>query len=151
MREYQSLSHTKWDCKYHVVFIPKRRRKVIYGQLRKHLGEVFHELARHKEARIEEGHLMPDHVHMCISIPPKYAVASVVGYIKGKSAIALARNFLNRKRNFSGENFWARGYFVSTVGLDEDMVRDYIRRQEQEDERLEQLCLGMDRPPLGGS
>ena len=94
---------------------------------------------------------MPDHVHMCISIPPKYAVASVVGYIKGKSAIALARNFLNRKRNFSGENFWARGYFVSTVGLDEDMVRDYIRRQEQEDERLEQLCLGMDRPPLGGS
>jgi putative transposase len=100
---------------------------------------------------IEEGHLMPDHVHMCISIPPKYAVASVVGYIKGKSAIALARNFLNRKRNFSGENFWARGYFVSTVGLDEDIVRDYIRRQEQEDERLEQLCLGMDRPPLGGS
>jgi putative transposase len=151
MREYQSLSHTKWDCKYHVVFIPKRRRKVIYGQLRKHLGEVFHELARYKEARIEEGHLMPDHVHMCISIPPKYAVASVVGYIKGKSAIAIARNFLNRKRNFSGENFWARGYFVSTVGLDEDMVRDYIRRQEQEDERLEQLCLGMDRPPLGGS
>jgi REP-associated tyrosine transposase len=149
MREYQSLSHTKWDCKYHVVFIPKRRRKVIYGQLRKHLGEVFHELARYKEARIEEGHRMPDHVHMCISIPPKYAVASVVGYIKGKSAIAIARNFLNRKRNFSGENFWARGYFVSTVGLDEDMVRDYIRRQEQEDERLEQLCLGMDRPPLG--
>lgn len=151
MREYQSLSHTKWDCKYHVVFIPKRRRKVIYGQLRKHPGEVFHELARYKEARIEEGHLMPDHVHMCISVPPKYAVASVVGYIKGKSAIAIARNFLNRKRNFSGENFWARGYFVSTVGLDEDMVRDYIRRQEQEDERLEQLCLGMDRPPLGGS
>jgi putative transposase len=151
MRDYQSLSHTKWDCKYHVVFIPKRRRKVIYGQLRKHLGEVFHELARYKEAGIEEGHLMPDHVHMCISIPPKYAVASVVGYIKGKSAIAIARNFLNWKRNFSGENFWARGYFVSTVGLDEDMVRDYIRRQEQEDERLEQLCLGMDRPPLGGS
>ena len=134
-----------------MIFIPKRRRKAIYGQLRKHLGEVFHELARYKEARIEEGHLMPDHVHMCISIPPKYAVASVVGYIKGKSAIALARNFLNRKRNFSGENFWARGYFVSTVGLDEDVVRDYIRRQEQEDERLEQLCLGTDRPPLGGS
>ena len=151
MKEYQSLSHTRWDCKYHVVFIPKKRKKRIFGVLRKHLGEIFHELATHKESKMVEGHMMSDHVHMCISIPPKYAVASVVGYIKGKSAIALARNFLNRKRNFSGENFWARGYFVSTVGLDEDRVRDYIRRQEQEDERLEQLCLGMDRPPLGGS
>jgi putative transposase len=139
MKEFQSLSHTKWDCKYHVVFIPKRRKKKIFGALRKHLGEVLHELARQKESKIVEGHLQPDHVHMCISIPPKYAVSNVVGYIKGKSAISIARNFMGRKKNFTGENFWARGYFVSTVGLDEDVVRRYIRDQEAQEERLEQL------------
>jgi putative transposase len=139
MKNYQSLNHTRWDCKYHVVFIPKRRKKVIYGVLRKHLGEVLHELAKQKESKIEEGHLKKDHVHMCISIPPKYAVANVVGYIKGKSAISIARNFAGRKRNFSGESFWARGYFVSTVGIDEDVVKKYIREQEKEDERIDQL------------
>jgi putative transposase len=149
MREYQSISHTKWDCKYHIVFIPKRRRKVLYGKLRSELGKIFHELARQKESQIVEGHLKADHVHMCISIPPKYAVASVAGYIKGKSAITIARNFLNRKRNFSGENFWARGYFVLTVGLDEAVVREYIKNQETEDKRLEQLNLGLEkRNPL---
>ena len=102
-------NHTKWDCKYHVVFIPKNRRKVLYGQLRAHLGEVFRTLAQHKESRIEEGHLMADHVHMMISIPPKYAVSNVVGYIKGKSAIHLARVYAERKRNFTGQSFWARG------------------------------------------
>ncbi len=107
--------------------------------VRQQLGEIFHELAKQKESQIVEGHLMADHVHMCISIPPKYAVSSVVGFIKGKSAISIARNFLGRKRNFTGESFWARGYFVSTVGLDEEVVRQYIRRQEQEEERLEQL------------
>ena len=153
MKDYQSLCHTRWDCKYHVVFIPKRRKKRIFGAVRKHLGRMFHELARHKECEIVEGHLQPDHVHMCISIPPKYAVASVVGYIKGKSAIGIARNLMGRSRNFTGENFWARGYFVSTVGLDEDMVRQYIREQEQEDERLEQLNLAYsaEQPPSGGS
>ena len=137
MDKYQSLSHTRWDCKYHVVFIPKCRRKTLYLQLRQHLGEVFHELALRKESKIEEGHLMVGHVHMMISIPPKYAVSQVVGYIKGKSAIHLARVYGERKRNFVGQHFWARGYFVSTVGRDEAMIRDYIRNQEKEDARLE--------------
>jgi len=143
MKEYQSLSHTRWDCKYHIVFIPKRRKKAIFGSLRRHLGEVFKELARHKEAEVVEGHLRPDHVHICVSIPPKIAVANVVGYMKGKSAITIARRFMGRARNFTGEVFWARGYFVSTVGLDEDMVRAYIRHQEKEDERYDQMKLGM--------
>ena len=141
MDESESLSHSKWECKYHVVFIPKCRRRTLYAQLRRHLGEVFRTLAEHKESRILEGHLMPDHVHMLISIPPKYAVSSVVGYIKGKSAIHLARVYGERKRNFVGQHFWARGYFVSTVGRDEEVVRRYIRHQEQEDQRLEQLDL----------
>jgi putative transposase len=125
------------------VFIPKRRKKRIFGVLRKHLGEIFHELAGHRESKIVEGHLMSDHVHMCISIPPKYAVAHVVGYIKGKRAIHIARKFAGRRRNFTGENFWARGYFVSTVVLDENMVRAHIRNQEQEDERYDQMKLGV--------
>jgi putative transposase len=130
---FQSMSHSKWDCKYHVVFIPKRRRKAMFGDIRRHLGAIFHELARQKECAIIEGHLMPDHVHMCISIPPKYAVASVIGFIKGKSAIAIARQFRGRERNFTGEHFWARGYCVSTVGYEEDKVRAYIREQEGSD------------------
>src|SRR5271157_4217150 len=113
MDEYESLSHSKWECKYHVVFIPKGRRKALYGDLRKYLGEVFRKLAEQKESRIEEGHLLPDHVHMMISIPPKYAVAQVIGFIKGKSAIHLARVYGGRKQNFVGQSFWARGYFVS--------------------------------------
>jgi|SRR6516225_2096626 putative transposase len=141
MKEYQSLSHTRWDCKYHVVFIPKRRKKRIFGVLRRHLGEIFRELAKHKESEVVEGRLMPDHVHMCLSIPPKYAVSNVVGYMKGKSAIMIARKFGGRERNFTGEVFWARGYFVSTVGLDEEMVRAYIRNQEQVDEHYDQMKL----------
>jgi putative transposase len=143
MKEYQSLSHTRWDCKYHVVFIPKRRKSRIFGGLRRHLGGIFHDLAGHKESKIVEGHLMSDHVHLCISIPPKYAVSNVVGYIKGKSAIQIARQFGGRRRNFTGENFWARGYFVSTVGLDEEMVKAYIRNQETEDERYDQMKFGV--------
>jgi REP-associated tyrosine transposase len=141
MDAYQSLSHTKWDCKYHVVFIPKCRRKTLYVELRQHLGEVFRQLAGQKESRIEEGHLLVDHVHMMISIPPKYAVSQVVGYIKGKSAIHLARVHGERRRNFVGQHFWARGYFVSTVGRDEATIREYIRNQEKEDQRLEQMNL----------
>lgn len=141
MKEYQSLSHTRWDCKYHIVFIPKRRKRQIFGTLRRQLGRVLHELVGHKESRIVEGHLMPDHIHMCISIPPKYAVSNVVGYIKGKSAIQIARQYGGKRRYFTGENFWARGYFVSTVGLDEAMVRAYIRHQEVEDERYDQMKL----------
>jgi putative transposase len=141
MDDYESLSHTKWECKYHVVFIPKYRRKVLYGELRQHLGDMFRKLALQKESRIEEGHLMLDHVHMMISIPPKYAVSQVVGFIKGKSAIHLARTYGERKRNFVGQHFWARGYFVSTVGRDEAAIREYIKNQEQEDKRLDQLNL----------
>ena len=139
MDEYQGLSHTAWDCKYHVVWIPKYRRKVLYEQLRKHLGQVFRELATQKQSRILEGHLMADHVHMLISIPPKYGVAQVVGFIKGKSAIHIARVFQGRKKNFTGQSFWARGYFVSTVGRDEKVIREYIKKQEVEDKRLDQL------------
>ena len=141
MDEAGNLNHTKWECKYHVVFIPKCRRKVLYGELRRYLGEVFRGLAVQKESRIEEGHLMPDHVHRMIAIPPKYAVSQVVGFIKGKSAIHLARVYGERRRNFVGQHFWARGYFVSTVGRDEAVIRAYIRHQEHEDQRLEQMNL----------
>jgi putative transposase len=130
---YQSLSHSKWDCKYHVVFVPKYRRKVIFGDIRQPLGVIFHALARQKECLIIEGHLMPDHVHMCIEIPPKYSVSSVIGSLKGKSAIAIARKFGGWSRNFEGENFWARGYAVSTVGFELEAVRRYIREQEVAD------------------
>lgn len=128
---YQSLAHSKWDCKYHLVIIPKRRRKVLYGQIRKSLGHTFHALAKQKESNIVEGHIMPDHVHMCIEIPPKYAVASVIGFIKGKSAIAIARQFSGRTRNFTGEHFWARGYAVSTIGFEIEEIRKYIKDQEE--------------------
>ncbi len=139
MDDLQSLSHSVWDCKYHVVWIPKCRRKVLYGELRKYLGQVLRELATQKESRVVEGHLMGDHVHMLISIPPKYAVAQVVGFLKGKSAIHIARTYGGQKKNFTGQNFWARGYYVSTAGRDEDSVREYIRKQEEEDRRLDQL------------
>ncbi len=139
MDRVESLSHSVWECKYHVAFIAKCRRKTLYVQLRPHLGEVFRRLAEQKESRVLEGHLMPDHVHMLVSIPPKYAVSEVVGFIKGKSAIHLARTYGERKQNFTGQHFWARGYFVSTVGRDEAQIREYIRNQEAEDKRLDQL------------
>ena len=141
MREYRNLNHSRWECKYHVVFIPKYRRKVLYGDLRKELVEVFRRLAEQRQSIIEEGHLMRDHVHMLISIPPKYAVSQVIGYIKGKSAIHIARTYGKRKRNFVGQHFWARGYFVTTAGQDEEAVREYIRHQEREDRRMDQLHL----------
>lgn len=130
---YESLSHSKWVCKYHIVFVPKGRRKILYGKVRKYLGPVFHELANQRESKIIEGHMVQDHVHMMISIPPKYSVAEVIGYIKGKSAIAVARQFSGRQRNFNGEKLWARGYAVSTVGFEKEQVQSYIRHQEQLD------------------
>ena len=141
MRQANSLNHTRWECKYHIVFIPKYRRKRLFGQIRRELGEVFHRLARQKESLIEEGHVMPDHVHMMISIPPKYAVSHVVGYIKGKSAIHIARQFAGKTRNYVGQHFWARGYFASTIGRDEVVIRNYIRHQEAEDRRIDQMKL----------
>src|SRR5262245_26841607 len=122
---YQSLAHSRWDCKYHVVFVPKRRRRQLYEQIRRQLGAIFHALARQKECQILEGHVMPDHIHMCIAIPPKYAVAQVIGFLKGKSAIAIARQFGGKERNFTGEHFWARGYAVSTVGFKVEQIRAY--------------------------
>ena len=141
MNNNRRLNHTSWDCKYHVVWIPKYRKKIIYGHIRKYLGEVFKELALQKESEIMEGHLLGDHVHILIAIPPKYSVSQVIGYIKGKSAIHIARTYSGRKQNFTGQNFWARGYFVSTVGRDEDTVRNYIRKQEEADRRIDQLEL----------
>ena len=141
MEDTKSLCHSSWDCKYHIVWIPKYRRKSMFGNIRKYLIEIIRELARQKESHIEAGHIASDHVHVCISIPPKYAVAQVVGFIKGKSAIYIARNYGGRQRNFVGENFWARGYYVSTVGKDEKAIKAYIKNQEAEDQKLDQLRL----------
>jgi putative transposase len=127
---YQSLSHSKWDCKYHIVIIPKRRRKVLYGNIRRDMGNILKALAQQKDCNIIEGHVMQDHIHICIEIPPKYSVSSVIGYIKGKSAITIARQYSGKERNFTGEHFWARGYAVSTVGFELDEVKKYIKEQE---------------------
>lgn len=139
MRNEQSLSHTRWDCKYHIVWVPKYRRKTLYGWIRQELGEVFHDLARQKDSRILEGHLQLDHIHVLMSIPPKYSVAQVVGYVKGKSAIHIARIYRGQKKNYNGMHFWARGYYVSTVGADEEVIRNYIRNQEREDQKLDEM------------
>jgi len=141
MNVEQSLNHTNWECKYHIVWIPKYRKKTLFKELRKYLGEILKDLAEQKGCKIEEGHLMPDHVHMLISIPPKHAVSQVVGFIKGKSAISIARNYMGRRKNYTGQKFWARGYHVSTVGRDEEVIREYIRHQEEEDKRIDQLDL----------
>jgi len=138
MQDFGSLNHTRWECKYHVVFIPKCRRKVLYGQVRHHLGKLFHELAGQRESKILEGHLCLDHVHILLRIPPKHSVSHVVGYMKGKSAIRVARDFMGRHRSFKGYHFWARGYFVSTVGIDEVVIRQYIRNQEEHDRKSDQ-------------
>ena len=141
MNNVESLSHTKWECKYHIVFIPKYRKKALYGALRQQLGDLLSQLAMQRESRIEEGHLMRDHVHMLVSISPKYSVSQVVGYLKGKSAIHIARTFMGKPRNFTGESFWARGYFVSTIGRDEQQIREYIKKQDQEDQRIDQQTM----------
>lgn len=141
MNNIHSLAHTKWECKYHVVWIPKYRRKKLFGEIRRELGPVLRSLATQKESEILEGTMLVDHVHMLIAIPPKYAVSQVVGYLKGKSAIHIARTFGARQKNFTGQHFWARGYYVSTVGIDEEVVRRYIQQQEEEDKRFDQLRL----------
>ena len=128
---FDNLSHSRWDCKYHLVFVPYRRKKVLYGRIRSFLGPVFHDLASQRRSKILEGHMVQDHVHMLISIPPKYPVSEVEGFLKGKSAIAVARQFGGRKRNFNGEKFWARGYAVSTVGFEEEQIRRYVKNQNQ--------------------
>jgi putative transposase len=141
VEETETLRHTKWDCKYHVVFIPQYRRQALYKEVRRHLGDVFRSVAQQKECRVEEGHLLADHVPMLLSIPPKYSVAPIVGFIKGKSAIHMARTFMGKRSNSTGPHFWARGYYVSTVGREASMIREYLRKQEVEDKRLDQMGL----------
>ena len=138
MDGYKSLTHSRYDCKYHVVFVPKGRKKTLFGKIRKYLKGVFHELARQKGCEIISGHMATDHVHVCIAIPPKYSVSEVIGYLKGKSAIAVARQFGGKQRNFSGENLWARGYAVSTVGFELDKIKEYIAHQEKLDTEQEE-------------
>ena|SRR5271157_857212 len=140
MEDMQSLCHTVWDCKYHVVWIPEYRKKVLYGKLRGELGPVIREPARQKECEVVEGKLVVDHVHALLSVPPEYSVARVIGFIKGKSAIYVAR-MSGRRRSFVGQSFWARGYYVSTVGLDEAAIRAYIQTQEETDRKLDQMKL----------
>ena len=137
MRDYQNLSHVKWVCKYHVVWVPKYRRKKLYGELRRRLGEIIKDLCRQKGVDVLEGHAMSDHVHVCLSVPPKFSISHVIGFLKGKSAIRLHREFSKAKT--VGKHFWIRGYFVSTVGLDEKQVREYIRNQQATDKRQLEL------------
>ena len=141
MREWKSQSHVKWYCKYHIVFSPKYRKKAMFGSLRKGVGKILRELCNQAGVELVEGHAMSDHVHLCLSIPPKYSVANTVGFLQGKSAIRIHREYLGKTRNFTGFHFWARGYCVSTVGLDEAVIRDYIRNQEDEEKREEQQNL----------
>jgi putative transposase len=131
MKEWQSLAHTKWECKYHVVIVPKYRKKVLYGRMKKRIGEILRELCRYKGIELLEGHAMPDHIHMCISVPPKYSVAMTIGYLKGKSAIRIHREMPGTHKGFTNKNFWTRGYCVSTVGLNENEVCEYIQNQER--------------------
>lgn len=147
MREWQSLSHVRWYCRYHVVFVPKFRKKAIFGQLRKSIGGILRQLCEQQKIELVEGHAMSDHVHLLLSIPPKYSVSNTVGFIKGKSAIRIHREHLGRERKYTGFHFWARGYCVSTVGLDEEKIREYVRHQEDEERREEQLTLGGLQPP----
>ena len=145
MKNWQSLAHTKWDCKYHVVIVPKYRQKIFFGKRREKIGEILRDLCRQKDLELVEGHAMPDHIHMCVSIPPKFSVAMSIGFLKGKSAIRIHRELLGRHRGFTNLHFWSRGYCVSTVGLDEATVRAYIRNQDRLDRSSQgELDLGDD-------
>ena len=128
-----SLTHTRWNCKYHIVFIPKYRRKEIYGKIKADIGKILRKLCEYKKVEIIEAHAMKDHIHMLITIPPKLAVSSFMGYLKGKSSLMIFERHANLKYKYGNRNFWAKGYFVSTVGLKDEVVREYIRNQELED------------------
>ena len=130
MHDWQSLSHVRWDCKYHVVIVPKYRKKVIYGKLKRRVGPILRELCRQRGIAILEGHALPDHIHMCLSVPPKFSIAQTIGFLKGKSAVQIHRKLMNERR-MTGLSFWATGYCVSTVGLDEETIRRYIKDQER--------------------
>ena len=145
-----SLAHTKWMCKYHIVFIPKYRRKVIYNQYRVDLQEIIRTLCKYKGVEILEGHMMPDHVHLLLSIPPKTSVSSFMGYLKGKSALMMFDKHANLKYKFGNRHFWAEGYYVSTVGLNEATIRKYIEEQEKHDIALDKLSAKEYEDPFKG-
>ena len=136
MHDWQSLSHVRWDCKYHVVIIPKYRKRNLYGKFKRHVGEIIKDLCRQRGIELLEGNLKADHVHMCLSIPPKFSVAFVIGFLKGKSAVRIHR-YLVKNAQTKRKHFWSRGYCVSTVGLDEETIRKYIREQEETEKQLE--------------
>ena len=140
MREWQSLAHVKWECKYHVIIVPKYRRKVLYGRVRGEIGQIIRQLCRQKGVELVEGNATSDHIHMVLSVPPKYSIAMLIGYLKGKSAIQIHRRFQGVKRGFTGKHFWSRGYCVSTIGLDEEMIREYVKHQNQLDQQEELNC-----------
>ena len=137
MKDWKSLSHVKWECKYHIVFVSKYRHKTIYGKMRAKIGGIIRDLCKQKGIELLEGHVMPDHIHLVLSVPPKYSIAMLIGYIKGKSAIQIHRRLQSAKRGFTGKHFWSRGYCVSTVGLDEEMIREYVKHQDQLDRQEE--------------
>jgi len=134
MHDWQNLSHVRWECKYHVIVVPKYRKRVLYGKIRKRVGEILKDLCRQRGIEMMEGHLMPDHIHMCLSVPPKFSIAFAIGFLKGKSAVRIHRQILRNKR-VTGLHFWSRGYCVSTVGLDEATIRKYIRDQDKLEKR----------------
>ena len=138
MNDFESLAHVRWECKYHIVIIPKYRRKVIFGSIRSSIGQILRDLCNQKGIALLEGHAMNDHVHLCLSIPPKYSVAYTIGFLKGKSAVRIHRELMNERR-MTGIHFWATGYWVSTVGRDEGAVRKYIREQEERDRQQSKL------------
>ena len=144
MKDWKSQAHVKWECKFHVVILPKYRKKVLYGNVRQRIGEILRELCRYKGVDMEEGHAMPDHIHMLLSVPPKYSIAMTIGYLKSKSAIRIHRQLLKTKGTLFGRSFWARGYCVSTVGYDEQEVRRYIKEQEKLQKDQDQLELDFD-------
>ena len=149
MKDSNSLAHTSWNCKYHIVFIPKYRRKEIYGKLRSDIGMILRQLCEYKNVEIVEAHAMKDHIHMLVKIPPKLAVSSFMGYIKGKSSLMIFEKHANLKYKYGNRHFWADGYYVSTVGLNESTVRKYIRDQEKEDIAKDKLSVKEYEDPFG--
>ena len=149
--KHNSLSHTKWLCKYHIVFTPKYRRKIIYNQYRESIKEIIKSLCKYKGVEIMEGHLMADHVHMLVSIPPKYSISSIMGYLKDKSALMIFDKHVNLKYKFGSRHFWSEGYYVSTVGLNEATIAKYIREQEKHDIAIDKLSVKEYEDPFKGS
>jgi putative transposase len=147
----KSLSHTKWNCKYHIIWIPKYRRKIIYGKYRKEIGQIIRQLCSYKGVELIEGSACIDHIHVCLSIPPKYSVSGIMGYLKGKSSLMLFEKFANMKYKFGNRHFWAKGYYVSTVGLNEQTIRKYIREQENADIMIDKVSVKELEDPFRGS